>query len=204
MEDSVIHQKSRLFDRWSFWYDNLFPTVFYQVVHQRMLEFVQLPPEARVLDIGCGTGRLLNRLLMQYPDVSGIGLDASPLMLKKARQSIQVRPRLIFIEGRSDRLPFADGEFDAVFCSISFLHYPDPEAVFCEIYRVLKKTGVFYLADYLPGFFWSNLGKTGAFAGGLSFYSKAERDRLGQQAGFASGEHISLVGPITLSKFKKE
>jgi ubiquinone/menaquinone biosynthesis C-methylase UbiE len=203
MHDSIIHQKSRLFDRWSFWYDNLLPTVFYQVVHQRMLEFVQLPQQARILDIGCGTGRFLNRLVTQYPDVLGIGLDASPLMLKKARQSIQVRPRLIFIEGRSDRLPFAGDEFDAVFCSISFLHYPDPEAVFREIHRVLKNTGVFYLADYLPGFVWSSWGRMGALGGGMSFYSKAERDRLGAQAGFEVGEHISLVGPITLSKFKK-
>jgi ubiquinone/menaquinone biosynthesis C-methylase UbiE len=203
MEDSVIPQKSRFFDRWSFWYDNLFPTVFYQAVHQRMLEFVQLPQQARVLDIGCGTGRFLNRLTMRYPDVLGIGLDASPLMLKKARQSIQVRPRLIFIEGRSDRLPFAEGEFDAVFCSISFLHYPDPEAVFREIYRILKNTGVFYLADYLPGFVLSSWGRTGALGGGFSFYSKEERDRLGMQAGFELGEHISLVGPIILSKFKK-
>jgi ubiquinone/menaquinone biosynthesis C-methylase UbiE len=203
MEDSVIYQKSRLFDRWSYWYDNLFPTVFYQVIHQRMLEFVQLPPKARVLDIGCGTGRFLNRLLMQYLDVSGIGLDASPLMLKKARQSVRVRPRLIFIEGRSDRLPFAHEEFDAVFCSISFLHYPDPEAVFREIYRVLKNNGVFYLADYLPGFVWSSWGRTGALGGGFSFYSEEDRNQLGMQAGFGSGDHISLVGPITLSKFKK-
>lgn len=203
MEDSVIQRKSRLFDRWSFWYDNLFPTVFYQVVHQRMLEFVQLPPQAKVLDIGCGTGRFLNRLARHYPDVLGIGLDASPLMLKKARLSIQVRPRLIFIEGRSDRLPFAEGEFEAVFCSISFLHYPDPEAVFREIDRVLKNTGVFHLADYLPGFVLSSWGRVGALGGGLSFYSKEERDRLGIQAGFTAGEHISLVGPITLSKFKK-
>jgi ubiquinone/menaquinone biosynthesis C-methylase UbiE len=203
MKDSIIQQKSRLFDRWSFWYDNLFPTVFYQVVHQRTLEFVQLPPQARVLDLGCGTGRFLNRLVSQYPDALGIGLDASPLMLKKARQSIQVRPRLIFIEGRSDRLPFATSEFDAIFCSISFLHYPDPEAVFQEIHRVLKDTGIFHLADYLPGFVWSSWGKTGALSGGLSFYNQTDRDYLGQQAGFGPGEHIPLVGPVILSKFTK-
>jgi ubiquinone/menaquinone biosynthesis C-methylase UbiE len=203
MNDATLKQKIELFNRWSAWYDNLLPTIFYQTIHLRLLEYVQLPDQSRVLDIGCGTGRLLNRLALQYPSMKGIGLDASPQMLRQARQNIQVRPRLIFIQGQSDRLPFADEEFDAVFCTISFLHYPNPQAVFQEIYRVLKRPGVFYLADYLPGFLWSTWGAMGALGGGMSFYSQNERDRLGQKTGFSAEEHVHLLGSVVLSRFRK-
>jgi ubiquinone/menaquinone biosynthesis C-methylase UbiE len=203
MKDSFVDRKIELFDRWSFWYDYLLPTVFYQAIHLRLLEYVNLRNQARVLDIGCGTGRLLNRLALQYPTMMGIGLDASSKMLQQARRSIQVRPRLIFIQAQSDRLPFAEGEFDAVFCTISFLHYPNPDAVFQEVFRVLKRKGKFYLVDFLPGFFWSTWGSIGALGGGLSFYSKAERDRLGQQTGFSQEEHVHLLGPVVLSQFEK-
>lgn len=203
MNDSFVNRKIELFDRWSFWYDYLLPTVFYQAIHLRLLEYVNLADQARVLDMGCGTGKLLNRLALQYPTMTGIGLDASLQMLRQARRSIQVRPRLIFIQAQSDYLPFADGEFDAVFCTISFLHYLTPETVFQEIYRVLKRQGVFYLVDFLPGFLWSSWGSMGALGGGLSFYSEAERNRLGQQTGFSQGEHVHLLGPVVLSQFGK-
>jgi ubiquinone/menaquinone biosynthesis C-methylase UbiE len=204
MSDTFIDKKIKLFDRWSFWYDNLFPTIFYQAIHQRLLEYVRLPERAKVLDIGCGTGRLLNRLGRQYPDMKGIGLDASPQMLQQARRSIQIRPRLIFIQGQSDRLPFAQEEFDAVFCTISFLHYPNPECVFKEIYRVLKRQGVFYLVDYLPGFLWPSWGASGVLGGELFFYSEVERDRLGEQFGFLVKEHVHLLSPVVLSQFEKK
>lgn len=203
MNNNFLNQKVRLFDRWAYWYDHLLPTVFYQAIHQRLLEYTRLPEQAKVLDIGCGTGLLLNRLALQYPSMTGIGMDASSQMVLQARRNIQVRPRLIFIQGQSEYLPFADEEFDAVFCTISLLHYLNPKVVFQEINRVIKSGGIFYLADFLPGFIWSTWGSIGALGGGLSFYSEVDRDRIGKETNFTPLGHVHLLSPVMLSRFMK-
>ncbi|MFN7662023.1 MAG: class I SAM-dependent methyltransferase, partial [Dolichospermum sp.] len=74
---------------------------------------------ANVLDLGCGTGRLLDRLANQFPEITGTGLDLSPQMLRVARQNNRHRPRLIYLEGNAENLPFAEGQFNAVFNTIS-------------------------------------------------------------------------------------
>src|SRR6476619_2897551 len=139
--------KKQLFDRWASSYDWLFPSVFYQAIHQRLLEYVQLGDRAQVLDLGCGTGRLLHRLTKQFPTLQGTGLDLSPEMLRQAQQRHPHHPQLTYVQGNAEQLPFPEAEFDAVFNTLSFLHYPRPEQVLAEVSRVLKPTGRFYLVD---------------------------------------------------------
>ena len=50
----TIVEKRVFFDRWAPHYDILLPSVFYQAVHMRLLDSVQLPAPATVLDVGCG------------------------------------------------------------------------------------------------------------------------------------------------------
>ncbi len=61
------NNKQHLFDLWAPLYDCLFLSVFYQATHKRLLEYIELPERPNVLDIGCGTGRLLNCLAAEYP-----------------------------------------------------------------------------------------------------------------------------------------
>ena len=58
-------------------------------------------------------------------------------MLRQARRSNRHRPHLIFVKGDVVPLRFADEQYDAVFNTLSFLHYPEPEQVFAEVCRVL-------------------------------------------------------------------
>ena len=148
----TITAKTQLFDRWAPSYDWLLPSVFYQAVHLRLLEYVRLSKSAYVLDIGCGTGRLLNRLAQAYPHLQGKGIDLSPEMLEQARHSSRYGDRLTFVRGLSDTIPTEDSLFEAVFSTISFLHYPDPQRVLTEIHRVLQPQGRFYLVDYTTPF----------------------------------------------------
>ncbi|MGH1393016.1 MAG: class I SAM-dependent methyltransferase, partial [Trichormus sp.] len=147
MNNEFLKQKKLIFDLWASSYDSLLPSVFYQAVHKRLLEYVDLSAQANVLDLGCGTGRLLERLATKFPELRGTGLDLSPKMLQVARLSNRHHPRLIFIEGKAEALPFGDGQFDAVFNSISFLHYLEPKQVLQEVARVLTPSGRFYLVD---------------------------------------------------------
>lgn len=86
------NNKQQLFDLWAPLYDFLFPSVLYQAIHKRMLEYVQLPSYPNVLDIGCGTGRLLDRLATERSDLQGTGLDFSAEMLRQARRSNRHQP----------------------------------------------------------------------------------------------------------------
>lgn len=101
MTTDLFSQKKTFFDRWAPNYDFLLTTIFYQSVHRRLLSYVSLPEGAKILDLGCGTGRLLERLASQFPDLTGIGLDLSPEMLRQAREKNQHHPRLIYSETRN-------------------------------------------------------------------------------------------------------
>lgn len=98
----------------------------------------------RLLDVGCGTGWLLNRLARVQP-ADYHGLDVSENMLAVA-QSKGI-PGAVFVRGVADQLPYADNYFDVVTCIQSFHHYPDPDKAMEEVLRVLKPGGLYLLSD---------------------------------------------------------
>lgn len=204
--DAIAHgqRKQTFFDRWAPRYDWLLPSVFYQAVHQRLCEESRLPEGAHVLDLGCGTGKLLNRLAQQDPTLTGVGLDFSAAMLAEAQRKTVDRDRLTFVSGTTDQLPFAPNTFDAAFCTISFLHYPDPVAVLRAVATVLKPEGRFYLADYVPSKwteqrFWD----APVPSASVQVYPKQARERLAAEAGLHCDRHVYLLGPIMLTVFAK-
>lgn len=204
MKNNLLNNKERFFDRWAPNYDWLFPSVFYQAIHQRLLDYVNLPEQADVLDLGCGTGRLLDRLASEFPSLRGTGVDFSEEMIRQARLSKRDRhrPRLIFVQGNAEALPFADEQFNAVFNTISFLHYRNPEQVFSEVSRVLQPGGQFYLVDSAPR--WENSPQFFTLTpGGIRLYSPQVREQFGRQAGLTCVGHHYLFGPILLSKFTR-
>ncbi len=196
----TLSSKTQLFDHWAPSYDWLLPSVFYQAIHLRLLEYVQLSDSASVLDIGCGTGRLLNRLALTYPHLQGTGIDLSPEMLNQARLQNRYGDRLRFLRGVSHTIPLDEEQFVAAFCTVSFLHYPDPQRVLTEIYRVLRPQGRFYLVDYttpLSGLPQISVAK-------MQFYSAQERARIGEQAHLRCETHQHLLGPILLTLFVRD
>ncbi|BAB72729.1 MAG TPA: methyltransferase domain-containing protein [Nostoc sp. UBA8866] len=202
MTNDFLKNKKFIFDRWANSYDWLFPSIFYQAIHKRLLEFVDLSQPANILDLGCGTGRLLERLANKFPELRGTGLDLSSNMLRQARLSNRHHPRLIFLEGKAESLPFGDGQFDAVFNTISFLHYREPEKVLQEVSRVLSPGGRFYLVDFtttrekLPEILPIS-------SQGIRFYSPHQREVLGSSTGLLCVNHHYLLGPVLLTIFAK-
>ena len=97
-----------------------------------------------LLDIGCGTGYLIN-MLSKEKDAEYIGLDLSSEMIKQANNKNIKNAK--FIEGKSDELPFEDNTFDIVTCSQSFHHYPETNKPLQEALRVLKRGGLYILSD---------------------------------------------------------
>ncbi|MDZ7960445.1 MAG: class I SAM-dependent methyltransferase [Aulosira sp. DedQUE10] len=203
MTSDFISNKKQIFDLWAPSYDWLLPSVFYQTVHKRLLEFVDLPPRPNVLDLGCGTGRLLERLAAKFPDLRGTGLDLSSEMLRVARQKNCHRPRLIYVEGKAESLPFAEGQFDAVFNTISFLHYLEPQQILNEVARVLSPGGRFYLVDTTLKS-KAEVQLTLGSLGKVRLYSPSQRKVMGAAVGLGCVGHYYLLGPVLLTIFAKQ
>ena len=199
MSNNFYRQKENLFNFWAPFYDCLFTTIFYQAIHQRLLEFVELKENAAVLDLGCGTGRLMERLAAKFPTMKAIGLDLSPKMLREARGRNRYRKRLIFVSGRAESLAFADGQFDAVFCTMSFLHYPNPQQVFDQVSRVLANGGRFYLVDGYRG--ENDFSSSVPWIGAMRLYNRQQREQLGRDAGLSAIAHHHLLPGILLTIF---
>ncbi len=202
MTNNFYQQKENFFNLWASYYDCLLTTGLYQGIHQRLLEYVELKDNASVLDLGCGTGKLMNRLAGKFPTMKAIGLDLAPKMLVEARAKNKYRKRLIFVKGRAEALPFADEQFDAVFCTMSFLHYPHPEQVFEQVSRVLAPGGRFYLVDGYRG--EHNFGGVIPWIGEMRLYSRQQREQLGAEVGLSAVAHHHLLPGILLTIFTKK
>ena len=121
------------------------------VVQKRVLERLLrlLPPDiqpARVLDIGSGTGALLQKLSKSYPDSRLVGLDMAFGMGLAARERLVGDSHAEFLTADAEHLPFAGSTFDLVVSTSTFQWLETLEAAFVELQRVLIPGGRFCFA----------------------------------------------------------
>ncbi len=96
----------------------------------------------KVLDLGCGTGRMTMNLVKFGAAVTGV--DVSEEMLNLARKKCRAAE---FVLANSENLPFEEGSFDVVVASFLIVHLKGLEKTFDEVYRVLKPGGVFIVTN---------------------------------------------------------
>ena len=111
-----------------------------------ILEELKAVDFEELLDVGCGTGPMIELLTREYPDKHYTGLDLTPKMIETAQAKNLAGAT--FLVGDSENLPFEEGSFDAVICANSFHHYPNPQKFFDGAAKVLKPGGVLILRDY--------------------------------------------------------
>jgi ubiquinone/menaquinone biosynthesis C-methylase UbiE len=161
-----------------------------------------------VLDVGAGSGELL-RVAATWARSTGrrfkgVGLELNERSAQAIREESNGFPEISSVRGDGLRLPFADGEFDYVMCSLFTHHFVDDQVVriLREMSRVARRR-IFVIdlhRDPVPYFFYTTLGKLvlknrllrhdGALSILRSFKAE-ELEKLGQQAGLrdVSVEH---------------
>ena len=92
----------------------------------------------RVLDVGCGNGRLMSRLASQAPSEL-CGIEISHGRVRMARKTVGDRAH--FVRGNAETLPFDSGSFDRVFLTEVVEHIVSPENCLLESRRVLNAEG---------------------------------------------------------------
>jgi len=97
-----------------------------------------------VLDVGCGTGRLLRKAKNLWPNARLIGVDAAEKMTEQAKMLF---PQAEFHFAMAEALPLPDASVDLAFSTFSFHHWVDKAKGVSEIARVLHPGGRFLLAD---------------------------------------------------------
>ena len=154
-------------------------------------------PYGALLDVGCGTGFLIE-ILAKQRTAEYCGVDLSDEMIRVARgKGIQGAQ---FTVGAADRLPYPDGSFDVVTCSQSFHHYPYPEKAMQEAKRVLKPGGLYILSD-------TGIGGIGAWidnhilfklmtSGDCHTTNRKGIEKMMAQAGFSVADSRQVKGMI--------
>ena len=105
----------------------------------------------RVLEVPVGTGILTMPLYREMPEAEITCLDYSPEMLERAKSRGEGLAHVRFQQGDVGALPFADGAFDIVLSLNGFHAFPDKEAAYREVFRVLKPGGTFCGCFYVMG-----------------------------------------------------
>src|SRR5215831_3126103 len=105
----------------------------------------------RALDIGTGPGQIVMKLGYRLTRWKFVGVDRSPAMIEKARESLQTAPELAgrveFLVADGNQLDFADAAFDLVVCNSVLHHLAEPQKVLAEIARLAKPNGAILLRD---------------------------------------------------------
>jgi ubiquinone/menaquinone biosynthesis C-methylase UbiE len=99
-----------------------------------------------ILDIGCGTGKLLEVISKEIRVNELFGIDPSENMIKVAKR--RMLPQSKFIVGFAESLPFDDQSLDCVVCTAAFSHFISPALALREIRRVLRPKGHCIIIDH--------------------------------------------------------
>lgn len=141
------------FDEWAATYDrHWMQRWLFEPVQRMVLDVAaaRVPQPRAILDVGCGTGRLLRAARERFPSARLEGVDAAPEMVRQARLATGDGSPINVQEATAEALPFPDATFDVVTSTLTFHHWADQAKGIAEISRLLAPGGAWVLSDFIP------------------------------------------------------
>jgi ubiquinone/menaquinone biosynthesis C-methylase UbiE len=134
------------YERWARIYDET-PNPLLALEERHVTNILPDVVGSNVLDLGCGTGRWLARLVTRGASMV-VGIDLSAAMLSVARGRAGVRDRLVLADG--SQLPVRASVFDFVLSSFTLNHIKDLQAIAQELARVMRLEGQVLISEMHP------------------------------------------------------
>src|SRR5688572_12527410 len=164
-------------------------------VGRQAIDLMGLPADARVLDVGCGSGWASRLIAARARNGRVVGIDISDEMVTLAADTSKEFSNVEFRVASAEALPFADGEFTHAFSMESLYYYADMSTALKEIGRVLGPGGMFVTVVDLyqenePSHQWVEDLKVPVQLLSISDYRS-----LFEDAGFANVEDRRLYDP---------
>lgn len=189
------------FDQWAATYDqSRLQSVFFDRVHGELVRTVRplLRDRAtpRVLDVGCGTGRLLAKLRNEFPAAELCGVDVSGPMIDVARAKSELQGIRLEVAPAS-ALPFEASSFDVALTTMSFHHWEDQAAGMRDVARVLRPGGRVLIVDAFAMGPLAPLVRRFGRAHGVGMRSDGEAVGVLVSAGMVPVEVRSILLPLS-------
>lgn len=142
------------FTKWAKNYDRSINSYAFKLTNSKITTILNPKPGSSILDVGCGSGILIKKLLSLNRNLKLQGIDITPKMAEVARSKFKHNSSVKITLGSVVKMPFKDSSFDHVTCASSFHHHPDPVLSIKEMVRVLKPGGKLLILDMnIDGFF---------------------------------------------------
>ena len=144
------------FDRWARSYDGGRISRWFQYTQELTIGLMDLEPQSKVLDVGCGTGHAVLLLGTIVSEGRACGVDISTQMIAQARDKVSesLKGRVEFVQASAEDIPYPSDQFDHIMCTNSFHHYPDPIQALAEMHRLLKPGGQVVILDNAVDLSW--------------------------------------------------
>jgi len=166
------------------------------------LSQVEIQDGWTMLDIGCGGGATLQRLLNRSKGATVYGIDISEESVKRAKRvNAKVIDKQVFVRlGSAEKLPYKDGMFNLVTAVETVYFWPDLPHCLQEVRRVLKSGAQFVIMVEVvdSDSVWTNVVE------GMNVYSPEQLKELLDEAGFVQTElHLKKPSYATITGKKK-
>ena len=152
-------------------------------------------PEARLLDIGTGTGRVLELLAPRVRQALGIDASKSMLALARSRLSGPGFAHCAVRLADMYRLPLADGSFDIIVLQMVLHHAEDPQGAVREATRVLAPGGILLVIDLAAH---DRIDLTGKLAHRWPGFSDETINRMFTTAAVEWRDPVTIPGPLSI------
>ena len=114
---------------------------------KELIDFMNIQPDDRIVDIGSGTGDLINLISKRYSFKEIYSVDLNQEMLNIGKKRFN-KENIKFIKANAELLPFEDNTFDKYIISFCIRNVTDVRKALKEAIRVLKPGGIFYCLEF--------------------------------------------------------